>query len=248
MEEYYLLLIAAVTLAASYVQSVTGFGFGIVAMIFLPSFLLYTEANVLSTFLSSATSVMMALTLYRKIDFKNLASPLVGSFVANYFAVSFVKNAKSEVLVLLLGIALFVLSVYFFFFSNKIKIRPSWYTGLFAGLLSGVLSGLFSIGGPPVVVYYMQSDKDTDSYLATISAYFIVSGAVTVTMKAGAGFITKRVLLGMALGVAVMIIGAILGKKTKDKMKPQAIKRAVYAVMAASGVINIIRAEVKYPV
>ena len=88
----------------------------------------------------------------------------------------------------------------------------------------------------------MQSEKDTDSYLATISAYFIVSGAVTVTMKASAGFVTKRVLLGMALGIAVMIIGAILGKKTKDKMKPQAIKKAVYAVMAASGVINVISA------
>ena len=43
------LLILAITLLSSTVQSVTGFGFGIVAMIFLPSILLYTEANVLST-------------------------------------------------------------------------------------------------------------------------------------------------------------------------------------------------------
>ena len=242
MEEYYLIFIAAVTLIASFIQSVTGFGFGIVAMIFLPSFLLYTEANVLSTILSSATSVAMVLTLYKKISFKNLLFPFMGSITANYFAVTFVKSAKSELLALLLGIALVVLSVYFFFFSNKIKIRPSWYAGLTAGLLSGVLSGLFSIGGPPVVVYYMQSEEDTDSYLATISAYFILSGITTVTMKAAAGFVTERVLWGAMLGIAVMLVGAFFGKKTQNKMKPLAIKKAVYAVMALSGVINVISA------
>ena len=39
-ETYMLILIALVTLLASYVQGVTGFGFGIVAMIFLPTFYL----------------------------------------------------------------------------------------------------------------------------------------------------------------------------------------------------------------
>ena len=238
--EIYCILIAAVTLLASYVQSVTGFAFGIVAMIFLPSFLLYTEANVLSTALSTVTSITVVLATYRKINWKNLGFPLVGSFVANYFAVAFAKNAKNELLVLLLGVALFVLSVYFFFFSNKVKIRACWYTGLIAGVISGVMSGLFSIGGPPVVVYYMQSEEDTERYLATISAYFVLSGVVSVAFKAAAGFITANVLWGMAVGLFALFIGAFLGKKTRAKAKPQVIKKAVYGVMAVSGLINVV--------
>ena len=238
--ETYLILIAVVALAASYVQSVTGFGFGIVAMIFLPSFLLYTEANALSSVLSTVTSVLVVVATYRKINWKNLVFPLVGSLIANYFAVAFAKNAKNELLVLLLGIALFILSVYFFFFSNKIKIRACWYTGLIAGLISGVMSGLFSIGGPPVVVYYMQSEEDTEGYLATISAYFVLSGIVTVALKAVAGFITTNVLWGIAVGLLAMLFGAFLGKKTRAKAKPQMIKKAVYGVMAVSGLVNVI--------
>ena len=47
VELYRLALIALITFGGAYIQSVTGFGFGIFAMIFLPKLLVYTEANVL---------------------------------------------------------------------------------------------------------------------------------------------------------------------------------------------------------
>lgn len=240
IEFYKLLLIAAVALCSGYTQSVTGFGFGIVAMIFLPSFLFYTEANMISSILGPLTSVVVLLALYRKINWKNLIFPLIGSLFATYLSVVFMKNAKNEILTLLLGIALVVVSIYFFFFSSKIKIRPSWYTGLTAGALSGVMSGLFSIGGPPVVVYYLQSEDDTDSYMATISAFFILSGVISIVTKAAAGFITTIVLLGLIFGIIGMLIGSFFGKRTRDKTNPKVIKKAVYAVMAVSGAINIV--------
>lgn len=239
-ETYMLILIALVTLLASYIQGVTGFGFGIVAMIFLPTFLLYTEANVLSSVLSTVTSAIILFSVYKNVHWKNLIFPLIGSIVANYFAITFVKGAENQVLTLLLGIALFLLSVYFFFFSNKIKIRATWYAGLIAGTISGVMSGLFSIGGPPVVIYYMQSEENTDDYLATISAYFILSGIISVAMKAFNGFITTNVLFGIAVGVLGMLIGSLLAKRTRNQLNPQIIKKSVYGVMAISGLINIV--------
>ena len=235
-----LTLITLVTLVASYVQGVTGFGFGIVAMIFLPTFLLYTEANVLSSVLSTVTSTFILISTYKNVHWKNLIFPLIGSVFANYFAITFVKGAENQLLTLLLGIALFGLSIYFFFFSNKIKIRATWYAGLIAGTLSGVMSGLFSIGGPPVVVYYMQSEENTDDYLATISAYFVLSGIISVTMKAFSGFITTNVLLGIAVGLLGMLVGAFSAKRTRKKLNPQMIKKSVYGVMAVSGLVNVI--------
>ena len=244
-EIYKWILIVLVTLGASFTQSVTGFGFGIVAMIFLPFFLLYTEANLLSSILSTITSALVLISLYIKVSWKNLLFPLIGSFVANYFAVTFVKSAKNEFLILLLGIALFLLSLYFFFFSNKIKIRPTWYAGLIAGVISGIMSGLFSIGGPPVVVYYLQSEKDTEHYLATISTYFIFSGIISASMKILSGLLTLNVGLGLALGIFGMLIGTFLGKRTRNKINPTTMKKAVYGVMAASGVVNIVTSIVQ---
>lgn len=240
IEVILLCLIAVVTFGASFVQSVTGFGFGIVAMIFLPSLLSYTEANALSSILSTITSLIVVMVTYKNVNWKNLIFTLFGSLVANYFAVNFMKTTANETLILLLGIALFLLSIFFFFFSDKVKIRPTWYAGLIAGLISGVMGGLFAIGGPPVVIYYMQSEENSDKYLATISAYFVFSGIITVALKAISGFITTNVLIGFAIGVIGMMLGSLLGKSTRNKANSKMIKKAVYGVMAVSGIINVI--------
>ena len=233
------LLVAAVTFAASYIQGATGFGFGIFAMIFLPHLLLYTEANVLSSILSALTSLFSAILVFRKIHWKNIWFPIIGCLFSTYVAVSFIKGQSSQMLSLLLGIALFVLSVYFFFFSSKIRIKPTWYAGLIAGTLSGILGGMFSIGGPPVVIYFMQSEETFDRYFATISAYFVFSGAVSVFTKAAAGFVTPSVWIALSIGVLAMALGSYIGKRTKDRINPNVIKKVVYGFMAISGLINV---------
>lgn len=237
-----LLLVCAVTLIASIIQGTTGFGFGIFAMIFLPRILVYTEANVLSTMLSSMTSLLVAVLGFKNINWKNTVFPVIGCILSTYLAVSFIKTQSSDTLMLLLGVALFLLSVYFFFFTDKIKIRPTWYAGLIAGILSGILGGMFSIGGPPVVVYYMQSEEDPKSYVTTISAYFVLSGAVSVATKAAAGFVTNYVLWGFAIGIIGMLLGSFVGKSIREHVKPKVIKKIVYGFMAVSGIVNVITA------
>ena len=235
-----LLLIATVAFFASLTQSVTGFGFGIVAMIFLPKLLLFKEANVLSSMLGMCTSLLVLLVMHRLVHWKNLIFTILGSIVTNYVAISFVKNAKNETLTLLLGIALFALSIYFFFFSERIHIRHTWYSGLLAGAISGVMGGLFSIGGPPVVIYFLQSEESADRYMATQSAYFVLSGIVTVSMKALSGFVTVTVLWGLTSGLVGMLAGSLLGKRMRAGVKTQLLRRLVYGVMALSGLINIV--------
>ena len=240
MELYQLILIILVLLLASFVQSVTGFGLGILAMIFLPSLMLFKEANVLCSMMSIVTSGLVVLAMYRNINWKNLLFPLAGNLFANYFGVSFVKQTDSRILMLLFGIVLVLLSICFFFFSGKSKIKPTWYAGLSCGILSGILTALFSSGGPPVVIYFMQSEESTDRYLATISAYFVLSNVIAVCMKAASGFVTKNVLIAFLFGLFGMYAGSLLGKKTRDKANASVIRKAVYGFMAVSGVINIV--------
>jgi uncharacterized membrane protein YfcA len=242
LEIYQIILIAVITLLASYIQSVAGFGFGIFAMIFLPRLLVYTEANVLSTMLSAFTSLAVVVAMRKHIHWKNIIFPFVGCLTTTLLAVNFIKTQKNETLSLLLGIALFLLSIYFLVFSKKIKIKPTWYSGLIAGALSGIMGGMFSMGGPPVVVYYVQSEEDTNCYLATLSAYFICSDAVSITTKATAGFINLNVWVAFLIGFVAMAIGAIIGKRSRDKIKPNTLKKAVYILMAISGAMNIVMA------
>lgn len=235
------ILIVLITFGASFIQRVTGFGFGIFAMTFLPYIMsAYTEANVLSSMLAMLLSLAVTLRMLREVHWKNLIFPFIGSAVMTFITVNLMKGQGDSILKLLLGIVLILLSIYFLLFSGKIHIRPTWYGGLIAGGLSGVLGGLFSMGGPPVVVYYMESEQDPKHYMATIQAFFTLSNIYSIGVKVSAGFVTRSVLICFAVGLIGMLAGLIVGSRVFDKLDGPKIKKAVYLIMALSGVANIL--------
>lgn len=240
-----LILIALIAFGASFIQRVSGFGFGIFAMTFLPYVMsIYTEANALSTMLSMLMSLIVAAKMLHDIHWKNLIFPLIGNMVLTFITVNLMKGRGDAFLRLLLGAALILLSIYFLKFSKKIHIRPTWYGGLICGCLSGILGGLFSMGGPPIVIYYMESEPDAKHYMASIQAYFTIANIYSIGVKVAAGFVTKNVLFFLAVGIIGMAVGLWIGGRIFDRLDGKKIKKYVYVFMAASGALNIITAAI----
>ena len=153
-----LLWIFAISLLASFTQRVSGFGFGIIAMtVFsfaLPS---YGEATALSGMLGALTSVVTALRMRRQVPWAKLLPILLTFLAVSFFAVLFVSKVGSSEMKKVLGVVLICVSLYFFFLSEKIRLRPSLGVQLGLGSLSGVMGGLFAMQGPPAVVYFISS-------------------------------------------------------------------------------------------
>lgn len=240
-------IVILVATVGSTIQRVTGFGFGIFAMLFLTRIItVYGEANALSGLLSFTSTLIVALAHAKKVDWKNLLFPCIGFAVISVPSILLMKKLDNRVLLIMLGAALILLSGYMFFFSSKIKIKPSPFTGLAAGGFSGILGGIFSMGGPPVVIYFMQSEgDDKDRYLATIQMYFLLSNVYGTTVKAINGFITKDVLILAAFGTVGMIAGIFIGKLIFKKLRVDILRRVVYCFMAVAGVVNIVSAILK---
>ena len=223
------------------IQRITGFGYGIFVMMFFPHFMpSYGEANALSGMISAVTSIVVAISMRKHIQWKLIPAPLIGSIITSYLAVRFMSGQTDQTLKLLLGIVLILLSVYFFFFAGKIKFKPSIWKGAVAGALSGVMNGLFAMGGPPMVIYFMVSCDDMKDYLATIQMYFALSNIYTTCIKAAAGYVTKEVWIFFVIALLAALVGIEIGKKVFNKCKPNVLKKAVYGFMAISGVINIV--------
>ncbi|MGI6167503.1 MAG: sulfite exporter TauE/SafE family protein [Eubacteriales bacterium] len=240
MEYFFVVL---VSFFGSLIQRVTGFGFGIFAMMFLPHLLgSYKEANALTGMLSLLSCLVVCAQLFRLVDWKNLILPSAASIIFSWLAVRFVSGQEDELLKALLGVFLIFLSVYFMFFSHRVHIKPSWYAGLVSGGLSGILGGLFATGGPPVVLYFMESEKDVNRYFATIQAYFAITNLFSTTVKAASGFVTGSVLVFWLFGSAGMLAGIWAGKLVYGRLSADLIKKLVYAMMAASGAVNIVMA------
>ncbi|MBR2020723.1 MAG: sulfite exporter TauE/SafE family protein [Clostridia bacterium] len=242
MTEEFLLIVLVCTLASfggAFVQRVSGFGYGIFVMMFFPYVLMHTEATALSGFVSLVSAAYVAFRLRKQARWKAVWLPLLSYVITNTVTTKVIVDLDTALLSKILGVALILLSLYFFFFSAKIKIRDTKTNALIAGGLSGILSGAFSMGGPPVVVYYLNSSKDNDEYIATIQCFFIFSNIISTFNRAINGFFTPRVLWLLLPTVLITFLANYLGKKTYGRIRPDMLKKVVYAFMAVSGVIAL---------
>lgn len=110
-------------LIAGIVQGVTGFGAGIVMMMFLP--LQYSVIQ--SAGVSSAICMILCAAMvyrYRQtINFKKILLPAVLYLIVSTISIIFAKSINQDVMKIILGIFLIALAIYFLFFSKK-EVEP----------------------------------------------------------------------------------------------------------------------------
>lgn len=240
MELWKWFLLVLISFGGSFVQRVTGFGYGIFVMMFLPGLLGSSiETAAVSGLISCCTCLYNAIRLRSSIRWKLALPAVAAALLIIPVAVSYSASAPEELMRRLLGAALILLSIYFLFFSGKVRLRPTVLGGMAAGAMGGVLGGMFSMGGPPIVLYLIQAVPDKTAYFATLQAYFAVTNLYTTANRAVNGIVTARVLGWFAVAVVGSLIGNHIGGKLFDKLDSAKMKRLVYLGMIVSGITMI---------
>lgn len=239
MLQYILLML--VGMGAGFVQRVSGFGLGIVAMLFMPHFLpMHISSPAIASLFSVGTSSWNAVRYRKNISFKTILPLLATALVTIPIAVRFSAAVPAALFQAILGAAMIVLSIYFLFFEKKVRVRPTVTSGLLLGTVSGTLSGLFSTGGPPVVLYLTQALSDKNTYFATIQFYFALTGIYSNIVRILNGVITAEVLMLTAVGIVGCAAGNFLGSLVFDRLNANMFRRVIYIGMIVSGVIMIL--------
>jgi len=148
---------------AAMVQNLSGFGFGIVAMSLMPYWMpSYSLSASLTTAMMCVTAAMAAFKGFRLIQWRLLLPPLAAYPLVNYAAISLSLSSTDAHLRHALGVFLIMLSMYFLLLKRRIRLRASVPAGLLAGALGAVMNGLFSMGGPPIVLYMLSASSDEE--------------------------------------------------------------------------------------
>jgi len=241
LEWYELILIALIAMGGGFIQRVTGFGLGIFVMLFLPFlFAEHTQAAAISTLFSCFASTYNAIRYRKKIPYKTVFPMLITALVVIPFAVKFAVYVSANIFDILLGSVLILLSLYFLFFSKRVKLKPTVLNGCIAGTLSGALTGLFSTGGPPIVLYLTNATEDPMVYLAATQFFFAVTGLYTTATRAINGILTWELLLYAAIGMIGCMTGNLLGKLVFAKLNPKRLKQVIYLAMIVSGILMLL--------
>lgn len=236
-----ILVIMLATFLAGVVQTVSGFGGSLVIMLFLPAVMPLMDAIMVNQTAMILLNISLIFTYRKSIRFRQVLLPAAVCllFTTVFIDISLMVNVQT--MKLLFGLFLIGISIYFWFFSQKVCCKASPAMACFCGALSGTTNALFGIGGPPIAVYYLAVSDSTDAYIGTTQFLFLITTLYTVLFRFSKGLVCEAFWKYALAGIAAILIGKLVGKKINDRISPEIMKRCVYVCLLLSGLMTVIQ-------
>jgi uncharacterized membrane protein YfcA len=235
------IFVAAIAIAGSFAQAISGFGFAIIVMAIWPLVIPFQSAVLVEVITAFIMVLYITVKLIKNINFKLLIYPLIASFIASTLGIAALMASAENLLRRILGGLLIILAAYFLLYSNKVRIRPTIINGLIAGGLSGFFAGLLSIGGPPIAAYLLSVSEDKMEYNATMQFYFAISSVYIFAVHLLLGNITGEVINYSFAGLVGVAVGTTAGLRVFKKLSLEVIRKIVYAFMIIVGLFMLIK-------
>ena len=237
------LFIFLLAIVASFIQRVSGFGFGIFVMMFFPFFLpSYGESVMLSGLLAGSTALLIAIRNWKYIRWRMMWIVVLFNLITSFLATEYMASLSNATLKRCLGVVLILIALYFLFGEGKMgrmfKSKPAQ---LSIGSVSGVMGGMFAMPGPPVVLYCISTLNDKREYVATLQAFSMVFNASYTLFRAKVGFYSDDTILWWIVGLIGGLIGTSLGTRCFEVISNRTLKRIVYVLMMVSGIVAIFK-------
>lgn len=245
-----LLILIAGFAAASVTQSVSGFGFGIVAVALLPMFGIEIQRAVVLVTLVVGVNVGIGLwKVWGHVRVRRVLWLLLGVPFGIPLGLALLTAGREWEWALrgLLGVVLVFAAVEPLFREGPATGREKRRWAFLTGLLSGALGGALSTGGPPVVIYYFRRHWPKEQTKAALMLVF--AGTVGMRLVAygvdrlrGGPLLTGERLLEAALVVPVVVAASLVGERLFRVISQSGFRKAVATLIAACGVYHIYRA------
>jgi uncharacterized membrane protein YfcA len=217
------------------IQGSVGIGF---AVILAPILLLYAPAFVPGPVVLAAwlLVILIAFRERRDVIVRDLPPATLGRILGTMpaaYALAVLPQSLYELLfgvLVMLGVVISALGWH---------IRPTLWNVFLASIVSGFMSTVSSVGGPPMALMYQN--EEGPRIRATISAIFIIGGAVTLAGLWWAGRFHATELIHGLLLMPGAVAGFLISRYTAAKIDAEHVRPALLAASALCAVIVIVR-------
>lgn len=240
MLELHVLLVAfAVIFIAGATQSLTGFGFGLVAVPILTLFIspklappiVLLDGMVLNLYILRRAYVAVQPNRIGLLTFAGVLGVPIGTWILAHWNV--------ESLRIYIGV-MTCLAAGFFLAGFRREIRNERLASAPVGFVSGVMSGSINMAGPPVILFFANQNLPRQVFRANIVAYFFVLQVVAVPFMILGGIMNLTAAGSAAILLPALIAGGVAGAALSDRVDDHAIRRITLAVVSCAGVLSIL--------
>lgn len=237
-----ILLSALAALGGGLVMGVTGFGAGMVAMMALPVFYSLTESAAIAGVVCAVLSAHMTIRYWKHINFKSLIAPTIAYMILCALIIRFSTEVDQALIQKGFGVFLICLCIYYLFLKKDgHPHKKSLALSILCIAFSAVFDSLFSIGGPLLVVYFMDRTDSTKAYIGTIQAFFFINYTYSSVVRVIDGILLPSHLpVTVACSVAVLL-GGVIAQKLVNRLDDQMVRKLIYIMIGVSGVLNLVK-------
>ena len=224
-----LFAVIVIICVAAILQSISGFGFSLLAMPLLSVVVDIREAVVIATICGLFSNVvhvtkdhhLVERSIARRISLSAIFGMPLGVLLLSVFSATQMRVCISAVTLVLV---LMMMRKFSLTVENKT-------VDIFLGAFSGVLATSVSTNGPPLI-FLLQSKSLDPSYLrATLAYVFTISGCASFAVLMAAGKGSVAAFQFALLSIPSMYLGTLLGRRARSAVTQEAFQRLTYVLL-----------------
>lgn len=235
-----------IVLLAAFVRSVSGFGYALLATPLL-IFVFDAKSVVMMNIILGITSNILVLWQTRRhIDFKRLAFISLGGIFGVPLGAYLLSWLDPSIIKLTIAVLVIPFSVLLLLGRSHQFKQDSLVCGL-AGVVSGLLTASTSLGGPPVVLLLLNQGLAPQRFVATLAAYFLLVGLMSIAAFSSLGMITTDLLTKVAILLPALFVGSYVGVKLLPRINMTLFRKIVPSLMSVTAIVIIVSVIVELP-
>lgn len=230
-------IVALGAVVAGFVQGLSGFAFGLVAMSFWAWSVEPQLAAVLSTFGALTGQVIAAVTGRRRFDKALLAPFVIGGLAGLPVGVWLLPRLDVPLLKACLGALLMIWCPTMLMARNLPRVTfGGRVADAVAGWLGGICGGIGGFTGPIPTLWCTLRGYEKDAQRAVIQNFNLSMLAVAFSLHVGTGLVSAGMLPLLGIVALAVLVPVLLGARLYVGISEMAFRRIVLSLLTVSGV------------
>lgn len=238
-------LFVLLSFVAAYMQTLTGFAFGLLLMgaVALTGLIPLPEAAIIVSLLTLANALMVLLKGWREIARGPFLLSLVGAIpliLVGYMLLDLLASSSLAALRLILGLVIIVSSLQLIFRPSpreRLSSNPSF---VFFGALGGIMGGLFSTAGPPLVYHLYRQPLPHSMIRETLVAVFSINAMFRLVLVMASGELPSHAVVWAMAGLPGVLIATNAARRWSPRLAPAALRRLAFVLLLMSGLSLVV--------
>jgi uncharacterized membrane protein YfcA len=206
--------IGLILLLSGFTMSFAGFGFALVSVPLLALFLSVKVAVILQFPYCMGLFMYQAWHYRKHFSWTPMQPLFLGTILGLTAGTLLLYHLPESLLKRILAFFIMLFVLFNFFSSNrrfaKHRVHSPW-LGRICGFVSGSFLGAYTIGGPPIVMYFSLITKDPLEAKSFMATFFSILFIVLAVVYGAAGMFTPENLKTTVVFSPVVILGSVAG-------------------------------------